>query len=218
MKLLTEDEVDAHWYATGAGAIKGLAAGTLFSVGLFKLGGRRYPKFFNNLTWSIRTAIFISPPTIATTIWAEEASNAFDREMYSNEFDENARKQKLEEYSKWAELPLSQKISGGLINHKYKIILTGWAASMYGSWVIVDRDPIMSKAQKIVQARMYAQFLTVGLLLGSVALSLYDEKAHPEHYDKREKPSWEKVLEEELSREKAEKAHQPYQRTRIYKD
>jgi hypothetical protein len=78
----------------------------------------------------------------------------------------------------------------------------------------------MTKAQKIVQARMYAQFLTVGLLLGSIGLTVYDEKAHPENYDKRETPSWEKVLKEEEQRVIAANGQQApeYQRTRIYKD
>ncbi|KAH3679091.1 hypothetical protein WICMUC_001287 [Wickerhamomyces mucosus] len=218
MKLLTDEEIEAHSYHTTVGGLKGLTAGLLISGLFFKLGPRRYPNFFKSLTWSVRTAIFISPPTVLTTIGAEEASNAFDREIYSSEYDSRV---KLEEYQKWAKLPFSQKFTTTLIDHKYKFIVGAWAASLYGSWVYVDRDPIMTKTQKIVQARMYAQFLTVGLLLGSIGLSLYDERNHPEKYIDNKKDDWELLLKEEedrINNEKQQQANKPYQRTRIYKD
>ncbi|KAH3687995.1 hypothetical protein WICPIJ_001027 [Wickerhamomyces pijperi] len=216
MKLLTDDEIEAHWWATASGACKGLASGLLVSGAIFKLGPRKWPNFPKNLPWSIRTAIFISPPTVATTIWAEEASNSFDRAMYSSDHDS---KRLLEEHARWSKLSLGGKITNTLVEHKYKFIVGAWAASMYGSWVYVDKDPIMTKTQKIVQARMYAQFLTVLLLLGSIGLSIYDEKAHPENYNVEEKDDWKRILEEEqerLSREK--EVAKPYQRARIYKD
>ncbi|CDR40424.1 CYFA0S05e00408g1_1 [Cyberlindnera fabianii] len=214
MKLLTDEEIDAHWWATAEGGAKGLIAGSLISLGIFKFGARRWPGFPKNLSYSIRTAIAISPPTVAMTIWAEESSNEFDRQMYSGA----EGKRLLEEYNNWAALPFKQKFLEGVINNKYKIIVGAWAASMYGSWVFVDRDPIMTKAQKIVQARMYAQFLTVGLLLGSIGLSMYDEKHHPEHYKKEKLSDWERILQEEEERKEAEKSATQYKRTRIYKD
>ncbi|CAM9022838.1 unnamed protein product [Wickerhamomyces anomalus] len=218
MKLLTQEEIDAHFYATASGGLKGLTAGLLITGAIFKLGARRYPGFPKNLPWSIRTAIFITPPTVLTTIWAEESSNSFDREMYSGEYDS---KKKLEEYKEWTNLPIGQKFTQGLINHKYKIIVGAWAASMYGSWVFVDRDPIMTKAQKIVQARMYAQSLTVVLLLAGMGLSLWDEKNHPEHYETKNKnDDWRKILEEEearVEREKQGSGSVPYKRVDIYK-
>ena len=63
----------------------------------------------------------------------------------------------------------------------------------------------MTKAQKIVQARMYAQFITVGLLLASVGLSMYENKLHPNKQKVNEMRRWEnalKVAEEEERREK----------------
>jgi len=217
MKLLTQEEIDAHFYATTAGGLKGLAAGLLVTGAIFKIGARKYPKFPKNLPWSIRTAMFISPPTVGITIGAEEASNSFDRELYSGEFDSQ---KKLEEYKQWSQLPLTQKFTQGVLNHKYKIIVGAWAASMYGSWVFVDRDPIMTKAQKIVQARMYAQGLTVMMLLGSMGLSLWDEKAHPENYAKPADDDWKKILAEEESRVKRESKADgvvPAERLNIYK-
>lgn len=217
MKLLTEEEIDAHFWATTEGGIKGLAAGLLVTGAIFKLGARRNPKFPKNLPWSIRTALFITPPTVLTTILAEEASNSFDREMYSGDYDSA---KKLEEYKKWSSLPISEKLIQATLNNKYKIIVGAWAASMYGSWVFVDRDPIMTKAQKIVQARMYAQTLTVVLLLGGMGLSMWDEKRHPENYSAKDDDDWKRILKEEEARVELEKkgnGSKPYQRVDIYK-
>lgn len=66
---------------------------------------------------------------------------------------------------------------------------------------------------------MYAQFLTVILLLASVGLSVYDEKKHPEHYAKAdEATSWQRVLKEEEERLEQAGSTTPYKRARIYKD
>lgn len=213
MKILTQDEIDAHRYATAVGGLKGAAVGFAITAGIFKLGARKWPGFPKNLTWSLRTLIFIAPPTVACSIMAEEASNAFDRQMYSSETE---AKRKLEEHQRWAKLPLSEKITNGAINNKYKIIVGAWAASMYGSWVLVDRDPIMTKTQKLVQARMYAQGITVILLLAAMGVSMWDEEAHPEHYQKNEKEDWVKVLELEAEKDKEQKAVKA-ERLNIYK-
>lgn len=116
--------------------------------------------------------MFIIPPTVLASICAEESSTRFEKKMYGGE----ETKDILAEHQRWKQLPFSQKMVESLSNNKYKIIVASWAASMYGSWKLVDRDPYMTKAQKAVQARMYAQTLTVVLLLASIGLSMYEEK------------------------------------------
>jgi phosphate/sulfate permease len=52
--------------------------------------------------------------------------------------------------------------------NRYPILFGVWIASMAGSWALVSRSP-MSGSQKLVQARMYAQGLTLSALLASFA-------------------------------------------------
>ncbi|AET37857.1 Rcf2p Ecym_2104 [Eremothecium cymbalariae DBVPG len=192
MKLLTEEEVNAHHYHTLAGGIKGALAGLAITGVIFKVLPRRFPKFQpSKMTASIRTALFISPPTLLATIVAEEASTSFDRQMYASSTSAEA----LEEYRRWQNLPLNQMVLESLMTHRYKIIVTAWATSLYGAWKYVNKDPIMTAAQKAVQARMYAQALTVMLLLGSVGLSMYDAKLHPDARQLERARRWEKALE-----------------------
>lgn len=192
MKILTADEIEAHSHHTLVGGAKGCLAGLIVSGMIFKLVPRRYPRLDpKRLTYSIRTALFITPPTFLTAISAELASNEFDEAMYGSGAES---RDALEEYRRWKELSLTQKLREGVSNNRYQIIMGAWAASMWGSWHFVNRDKIMTTAQKAVQARMYAQFLTVGLLLASVGLSVYERKHNPDPEQTREDKRWERAL------------------------
>lgn len=172
MKLITSEEKNAHWNVIMTGGIKGLMLGTAMSVGIFALAPSKYPRLLK-MPWSIKTAIFVTPPAFTASVNAELCSSEFDYDMYSSE---SSQKRILEEHRRWSSLTTTEQAVETLNNNKYPIITGLWAASMWGSWLYVNRDPLLTKTQKFVQARMYAQFLTVGLLLGSMALSMYEEK------------------------------------------
>jgi hypothetical protein len=59
---------------------------------------------------------------------------------------------------------------------KYKIVSATWIASMVGSFVLVGRNPYLSGQQKLVQARVYAQGLTLGVLCASAAFEISDQR------------------------------------------
>lgn len=202
MKILTPEEIDAHKSHTLAGGLKGALAGLIISGAIFKFAPMRYPKFNpKTMTYSIKTALFITPPTLLTAICAEEASNKFDELMYSSGPESQ---QALEEHKRWKNLPFKQKFVEGLSENKYKIITGLWAASLYGSWVVVNKDKIMTTTQKAVQARMYAQFITVALLLASMGLSMYEQSLNPNKQKTKEQLRWDKLLQEAEKEEKAE--------------
>lgn len=174
MKLISDEEKRAHIRTTLIGGFKGLVLGTAISVGIFALAPKRYPGIFK-LPWSIRTAIFVVPPAFTSSVNAELCSNEFDYNMYSSDASQSRL---LAEHRRWEALSNTDKALEILSAKKYSIITALWAASMWGSWVYVNRDPLLTKTQKFVTARMYAQFLTVGLLLGSIGLSMYEENLH----------------------------------------
>lgn len=103
----------------------------------------------------------------AAVIAADRASNAFDishnpekqREIERERHREqiyNANKSAMTRAKDWAS------------ENRYPLLFGFWVASMAGSWIAVNRSP-MSGAQKLVQARMYAQGLTLSALLASFA-------------------------------------------------
>lgn len=62
-----------------------------------------------------------------------------------------------------------QRAKEWTMENRYPLLGAFWVASMAGSWIFVNRQSAMSASQKIVQARVYAQGLTLGALLTSFA-------------------------------------------------
>lgn len=200
MKLVTKEEREAHSAFIIAEGAKGLFYGGIASLGLFYYLKKKHTVRFNSFNTSIKTCILTIPTIGAAALWADEGSIEFDRRMYSSEYSEN---KVLEDYREWNNLSMSDKIFTSLNEHKYKIILASWAGSLWGSWVLVNRDKIMTTAQKAVQARMYAQAISILLLLGTLLLAMKEEeinKAKPPPI-----PEWKKVLLEKESQHQAEK-------------
>lgn len=86
------------------------------------------------------------------------------------------------------------------MRNKYKIIVGAWAASLGGSFYLINRDKLMTMSQKIVQARMYAQGLTVIILLATMAVSV--SAGEQRRLDnEQEAQEWEKIAAAEEKRE-----------------
>ena len=69
--------------------------------------------------------------------------------------------------------------------NRYGIVGGSWVASMGIALGIVGRNPYLTGAQKLVQARVYAQGLTVAVLIATAAFEISDSK--------NEKGRWETV-------------------------
>lgn len=129
-------------------------------------------------------------PTITVAaFFADQGSLEFDRRMYSEDF---TRQKMLEEHRKWQQLSASDKVFGTLSSNKYKIIFSAWVALMWGLWKFVNRDKIMTGPQKLVQARMYAQAITILLLLGTIVLAVKEEEIKSKQ--PAPVPEWRRIL------------------------
>ncbi|KAK9465073.1 hypothetical protein V1512DRAFT_266927 [Lipomyces arxii] len=63
-----------------------------------------------------------------------------------------------------------------LNENRFKAFLTAWIASLGAAGFAVSRDKYMTTAQKVVQARMYAQGFTLLLIVGSAGLTMLEDK------------------------------------------
>ena len=66
---------------------------------------------------------------------------------------------------------------------RYKIVGASWLASMVAAFAIVGRNPYLTGQQKLVQARVYAQGLTLAVLVASAAFELQDSRADKGRYE-----------------------------------
>lgn len=130
--------------------------------------------------------------------YADQGSWEFDKQMHSSHYTEGKL---LEEYKEWNNLSFGNKLFTSVNNNKYPIIFTSWLASLYGSWTFVNRDKIMTTAQKAVQARMYAQGITIFLLLGTLLLAMKEDEINK--LKPAPIPEWKQVI---MRKEEEEKS------------
>ncbi len=189
MKIFFVSYTDAHYQATVVGGLKGGALGLgLGSAGAFAMNAR-YPGF-RALTlpikvsyWHIKTkykAFFVTSASVAALIIeADRASRAFEAKQYGlnihNVVHKDANLTSVQRSLHWAR------------ENRWKILGGSWAASMAGSWYIVNRDKYMTGSQKLVQARVYAQGITIAMILLSAIFFSRDyaeeEKGEDEEID-----------------------------------
>ncbi|KAF1961224.1 hypothetical protein CC80DRAFT_488552 [Byssothecium circinans] len=172
MKILTKEEEQAHYNATvkggTIGGIIGLAVG---GVGV-AAASRRFPNF-RALTVPFRAFLVASTGSFVAVIAADRASAAFDishNPEKQREIERERQRNALYESNKTA----LQRTKDWAGENRYPILFGFWVASMAGSWIAVNRKSSMSGANKLVQARMYAQGLTLAALLTSFAFETND--------------------------------------------
>lgn len=232
MKILTKEEEDAHYQYTvkhgTIGGLLGIGAG-IASGFLLK---RRYP-FFRTLTIPFQTFYVTSVGTFFAIIEADRASRGFEAQRHAelNQYrDETARLLALARENRTEK----EKVFDWLREHRYPIVTASWLASMGASLGMVSRNKYLTGAQKLVQARVYAQGLTLLVLVLTAAFEVSDAKGgkgrwqvvrirdeqtgelvekkieiplHREHYEGED--LWKDMMaaeERRLNREKEEKA------------
>ncbi|MBE3049991.1 HIG1 domain-containing protein [Candidatus Bathyarchaeota archaeon] len=173
MKVLTQKEEERHYNEVlkgGAiGGVVGLALGSL-SLGL---ASRRYSTV-RNLTIPGKAFIISSFTTFGLIINSDRASARYKEitnPMYGYKdeaslINEQARSH-LTGYDRFMEMGRE---------NRYSIVFGSWLASMGAAFAIVNRSKYMSGAQKLVQARVYAQGLTVAVLVITAVFEMNDAK------------------------------------------
>jgi hypothetical protein len=175
MKILTKEEEAAHYNATVSGGLKGGALGLLFGVGAVSLANRRSPSF-RSLTLPLKAFLATSAGTFAAIIQADRASQAFETSRhhpFSAPYKDQLQRA-LEEARAAEALP--QRLRRWGREHRYEIVLVSWVAGMGVALGMVGRNRYLTGAQKLVQARVYAQGLTVAVLVATAALEVGDAK------------------------------------------
>lgn len=123
----------------------------------------------------MKSFLVTSSGTFAGIIAADHSSRAFENEHNSTYQWYEKREERLRSEENTG-MGLSDQITAFARREKYKIISATWIASMVGSFVIVGRNPYLSGQQKLVQARVYAQGLTLGVLCASAAFEISDQR------------------------------------------
>jgi hypothetical protein len=191
MKILTKEEEQAHYNATLKGGITGGTIGLLvvrsnslslplpqnhnsntIQGGAAVFGASKRWHGFNNLTLPMKTFLITSSATFSAIVAADRGSRNFEwardpsrqyRDTTSRDLDAaRANESTLSKLKDWGR------------EHRYPIVTASWVASMGIALGLVGRSPYLSRAQKLVQARVYAQGLTLAVLVATAAFEVGD--------------------------------------------
>jgi hypothetical protein len=160
--------------ATLKGGILGGLGGLAVASGLVVFAHRRY-HFFHQLTPQLKAFLITSGGTFTGIIAADHGSRSYEaqRNPLDRQFAERERQRQVEEIKgkSWTE----RAMDFGR-RERYKIVGGSWLASMVAAFALVNRNKYLTGPQKLVQARVYAQFLTVGVLVATAAFEISDSK------------------------------------------
>ncbi|KAJ8097131.1 hypothetical protein POJ06DRAFT_40004 [Lipomyces tetrasporus] len=154
------------------GLAKGAAAGAGLGLGFNYLAKMRFPVVYKSVTF--RVAAFMIPFIGLSRVGADrELSHAIHRErgVYQRAEEDEAR---------FSKLSAGDKIKDFAFKNRLSLIFGAWLASLGVSGYAVSRDKLMTRSQKIVQARMYAQGLTL-LLVIATAIATMTNNNEPEY-------------------------------------
>lgn len=194
MKFMTKEEEKALWNANVNGGLRGLAyAAAVCGPGFYAL--QRYSPKFRTLPLPLKAfgLVVISVPLISVT--AEKAGEAYERSLWTGAGVKELETKAIKEQQRWDSLTTSEKVRDWASNHQYSIVGGSWAASMIVAGAIVARNPYLTFPQKLVQARMWAQGLTVGVLIGSGVVA--GMSSDGEKHELEEDHSWKEILDEQ---------------------
>ncbi|KAH6914805.1 hypothetical protein BKA70DRAFT_1557175 [Coprinopsis sp. MPI-PUGE-AT-0042] len=170
MKLVTQEQVDAHDAASRRGALEGTAVGGVLAAGLSYFAHARYPAY-RKLPLPLKTlgAVILIAPALA--VQAERRGLEYDRSQWEGETVRILDHKEASALQRWDSMSLGDKIGDWSFRHQYSLIFGGWAGSLAVAGLAISRNKYQTYPQKIVQARMWAQGLTIGLLIVAGALS-----------------------------------------------
>lgn len=171
MKILTKEEEQAHYDATLKGGITGGALGLVLGATAVFTASKRFAGF-NALTLPMKTFLVTSSTTFAAIIAADRGSRNFEMARDPSRQYRDAASRDLDALRSTESVGARFKEWGR--EHRYPIVTASWVASMGIALGLVGRNPYLSRAQKLVQARVYAQGLTLAVLVATAAFEVGD--------------------------------------------
>ncbi|KAK1830007.1 hypothetical protein QBC39DRAFT_373191 [Podospora conica] len=172
MKVISKEEEAAHYGVVVRGGLIGGSLGLAAGLGGVFIASRRYPAF-RGLTLPFRAFLVSSVGTFGAIINAERHSIDFQRARDPMSTYRDASQRAHDE---------ARRVGGqGALawgrEHRYSIVFTSWIAAMGLALALVGKNKYMSTSQKLVQARVYAQGLTLAVLIATAALETADAKS-----------------------------------------
>lgn len=195
-----DDVLDAEGAAI-RGGIEGTVMGTAVTIPSFYILHRQWP-YFRSLPLQVKAlaAIIVILPT--TAIRAEHRMIDYERSHWDGADKYAVERRAHEERLRWGSLSVKDKFADWTARHQLSFVVGSWALAMAISGAIIMRDPHLPVRHKVVQARVWAQGLTLGVIIATGALT-HSQRAKAAQMRKHGDNSWEDVLDDQQRKVRA---------------
>ncbi|GAB1310300.1 Replication factor C, subunit RFC4 [Madurella fahalii] len=175
MKIISKEEEREHYGVVLRGGLLGGSVGLALGLAGVVGAARRY-QAVRSLTLPFRSFLVTSAGTFGAIVVAERYSINYQRshDPMNNYLDAAHR---AAEESRRAQKTEKQRLMDWGRENRYSIVFASWIAAMGIALAMVGRNKYLSTSQKIVQARVYAQGLTLAVLIATAALETADAKS-----------------------------------------
>ncbi|KAJ2081075.1 Replication factor C, subunit RFC4 [Coemansia sp. RSA 988] len=137
-------------------------AATFISAGVLSAVAQKFSPGYRSIPISAKTALILGPSLGALYIRGEHSGTEFRRHKYLNQVDSAEREDLLKKNQAMISRQTIVDRSINYINeHRWSILGLTWLAGISGAGFYLYRKKGMTSAQKLVEARMYAQLITV---------------------------------------------------------
>lgn len=166
MKILSQQEEAEHYSKVLEGGLKGGLSG-LVCGGVGLALGRRFSPGIRSLTIPFQAFLVTGVTTFSLIIGADRYSRNYEQVLWTK-YEDTVVTQAQRSLSP------TQRAMKTFNDYRWHFIGGSWVTGMVGSMVVVNRNKYLSTSQKLVQARMYAQGITLAIILLSAGIAAQD--------------------------------------------
>ncbi|KAI9477507.1 Replication factor C, subunit RFC4 [Coemansia sp. RSA 989] len=142
----------------------------------------RFSPGYRSTPISAKTAFILGPSLGAFYIRGEHVGTEFRRNKYLHQLEPHEREEALKRQKAMLNRNSAMDRSMAFVNnHRWSILGYTWLTSMAGAAYYLYRKKGMTVSQKVVQARMYAQLITIVGILSTAAIASMSGNTNDKH-------------------------------------
>ncbi|KAI9029942.1 hypothetical protein CLU79DRAFT_733321 [Phycomyces nitens] len=185
-KILTPAQEEQRESIAFQNGLKGAALGLGLGIVATVLTFRRSPEF-RALSRPIQSIMTVSGAGAGYLFASDRASSAYENRVLGYTDEEMLYSLNKRQNPNASPLSATDSVLHYLNDNRWTVIGVSWAVSMVGALGISFSNRYLTTQQKVVQARMYAQAVTIAVLMASAGISVYvgedDKKNRKEQPD-----------------------------------
>ncbi|KAJ2819076.1 Replication factor C, subunit RFC4 [Coemansia furcata] len=168
---------------------KAMVSDSLFAMGAtvvaataLSFAAFRFSPWYRGTPISAKTAFILGPTIGAFYIRGEHVSTEFRRSKYMAQLDPHEREAILNQRARIdARTSLADRSIHFVNEHRWSILGYTWLIGITGSLLYLYKQKGMTATQKAVQARMYAQAITLVGILSTAGIASLGDKTENKH-------------------------------------